>query len=69
MKCPTCGKEVIYVDYPPGMIYHVEDTEWGIHPNESGDPLDPGVIVAKRGTKAINDIPDVEQIVEENRNE
>lgn len=55
MKCSICGKEIIYVDYPPGGLYHAEDTEWGIHPNESGDPLDPGLLVAKPGAMPISD--------------
>lgn len=55
MKCPICGKETITVDYPEPLVYHVEDTGWGVHPNESGDPLDPGMLVAKPGTIPISD--------------
>lgn len=53
MKCSVCGKETITVDYPIPEIYHVEDTEWGVHPNESDDPLDPGMLVPKLGAMPV----------------
>ena len=53
MKCPICGKETITVDFPQSEVYHVEDTEWGVHPNESGDPLDPGMLVPKTGAMPV----------------
>ncbi len=54
MKCENCGKETVYVDYPIKAIrddfdrYHIEDTEWGIWPDE--EVGDPGWVVAKSGT-------------------
>lgn len=55
MKCPICGKETITVDYPEPLVYHLKDTEWGIDPNESGDLLDPGMLVAKPGAIPVSD--------------
>jgi hypothetical protein len=49
MKCQICGRETITVDFPTPAVYHVDDTEWGVHPNESGDPMDPGMLVPKEG--------------------
>lgn len=55
MRCLECGKETVVIDYPEPLVYHLEDTEWGVHPNKSGDPLDPGMLVAKPGTMPISD--------------
>ena len=51
MKCSVCGKDTVTIDYPVPEVYHIEDTEWGIHPNESGEPGDPGMLVAKPNTR------------------
>lgn len=50
MECPECGREVVLTDYPINAIYHSEDTEWGIPPEETGDP---GWLVPKAGAKPI----------------
>ena len=48
MECLICGKETVLIDYPLLIEYHNEDTEWGIRPDDFGDP---GWLVAKVGTK------------------
>jgi len=49
MNCLKCKKQLIAVDYPDvGTLYHSEDTEWGIRPDEFGDP---GWLVPKSGAK------------------
>ena len=49
MSCKVCGRELVIIDYPYPIEYHVEDTKWGIWPDhETGDP---GWIVAKTGAK------------------
>ena len=51
MICQICGEETITIDYPYPEVYHTKDTKWGVHPNESGDPYDPGILVAKPNTR------------------
>ena len=50
MECLICGKDTVLIDYPLLLEYHNEDTEWGIWPDDFGDP---GWLVAKDGTKPI----------------
>jgi len=49
MICSICKRQLIAIDYPnTGTLYHNEDTEWGIQPDEFGDP---GWLVPKSGAR------------------
>ena len=50
MKCPKCGRDTVQTDYPMNVVYHSEDTKWGIWPKNTGDP---GWLVPKSGAKPI----------------
>ena len=51
MKCPKCGRDTVQIDYPMNVVYHNEDTKWGIWPDDAGDP---GWLVPKPGAKPIH---------------